>query len=315
MSALEPIDQGVSNAMFRLRTDRGVFAVKVHTAGVSLARAARSATFESEVAAGGTPVAPMMRTQGGAAAAVLPAAGRPGHVVVRVHRWLPARGPSVSSPGSLLALGGALARAHAAARSTSEPVGDWLSRPVTEQQWQEVVGEARRQKAPWAGRLEIAVGQFLQQGDLVRAAGRERVRLQTHGDLAPDNSVRSGLGFRVIDFDGPVPLAAEEELAMVAAKWLFRGHGRPPVDGAFLIAGYREAGGTASPSLEDFGPYLAGRQNWILENARIALGLDHGPKWGPEEAAQHLLAALEDTPTRRECERLLASMSEPVQSG
>lgn len=313
---LEVIDVGVSNAMWKLHTEKGVFAIKGHQSGAREAQAGRSAQFETEMSAAGVPTAEVLRTRRGRFAATIRTADGRGEVLVRVHRWLPARGPQTSSPGMLLQLGRALGRAHAAAPRTDQAIGAWQSRPVTAKEWGEVIRAARAQSVPWAGKLALAAAGYLAQRDLVAAASRPRERVLAHGDLSPENSVNSGFGFRAIDFDGPVPLAPAEELAMVAANWLHRGAGKEPVAGAFLLDGYREGrGADVRVQLEDFGPYLAGKHNWVLENARIALGLDVGPKWGPDQATAYMLAAIDGVPNRRDCERIVASLNSEVGAG
>ncbi|HEV2928928.1 MAG TPA: aminoglycoside phosphotransferase family protein [Propionibacteriaceae bacterium] len=195
-------------------------------------------------------------------------------------------------------MGQALAALHRTVLPASGPAHWWYTEPVGAAGWDEMVAEARRQRAPFTDQLAglrdelVALESLLQPMQPVQTC---------HLDLWADNvrATPDG-GLCIIDWDNAGPGDPSRELAMVLFEF---GHGRPDRLET-LYAAYLAAGGPGRVRTEaDFSMLIAQLhhiyelhlQRWLrpgLDDAERARALAHIHEFLDDPLDRNVLAQI-----------------------
>jgi Ser/Thr protein kinase RdoA (MazF antagonist) len=269
---------GLSNRLWRCRTDRGTFAVKVmvvnattpdFVANVEAAFAVERVAVEAGVPA---PRPVPVPASGRCLAEVPTMAG--GTALVRVHEWVDAVPVAEPSPRLAARLGLALGRLHAVPMWHAAPALPPLA-TFGGDHWADLAGRARVEAAPYA--LELA-------GLLPVLADLEALVIESltappsaapgHRDADPKNCIDAGTrGLLLVDWDAAGPVVPAHEVAAAVLDWSGAATGEPVLGVArALVEGYRRAGGTTPVADERaFAAWLAGTLGWLEFNVRDRL--------------------------------------------
>lgn len=224
-----PVARGQQGEVWRLDTDRGRWAVKRSYGEFAAVEAQRAGEFQSLARQHGVP-APEARTThkghyGFAVAGTL----------IRVQSWV-----DVLEPDPMIdpaGVGATVAALHQAVRPAEGPPHAWSTEPIGAAGWAALLAEARRQQAPFAGRLAALRPELLALESLLTPM----TPVQTcHLDLWYDNlRATPGGELCLLDWDQCGPGDPSRELALV----LFDYARTSPERIATLYAAYRDAGG------------------------------------------------------------------------
>jgi thiamine kinase-like enzyme len=224
-----PVARGEQGEVWRLRTDRGVWAVKRSYEDFPAADAQRAGTFQNLARASGVPTPAAMTTR----------AGDYGYhiadTLIRVQSWVEVLEPdSMIDPARVGATVAALHRAVLPADAGPHP---WYTEGLGADGWDEILTEARRQQAPFTDRLADLRGELIALETLLTPM----TPVQTcHLDLWFDNLRATPNGeLCLLDWDNCGPGDPSRELALV----LFDFARTSPERTATLYAAYRAAGG------------------------------------------------------------------------
>ncbi len=320
IAAMTPVSGGLSNRMWRLRTDRGEFAVKELNRDFDNADYMPwfERAFAVEMAAfnAGIPMPrPIPAARTGGCLAELPAVGeRP--ATVRVHEWvdgIPVSGADADT-ATARQVGVILARVHALRLPTEATLAEMLL-VHGDAHWHSLVERLRAADVPWASRLEAVLSTISELEAFVLEAGAEPVNLiMSHRDadqknviLARDadaNSVAQASSparlpeAMLIDWDAAGPVSARHEIAKEALDWAGVHRGEPdPSVASGMIDGYRAAGGDfGSARRNDFGEFIGVILIWLEFNVRRALGERLQDVSDAELATREALQILENLP-------------------
>lgn len=224
-----PLARGEQGEVWRLRTDRGLWAVKRSYGPFAAADAQRAGEFQNLARASGVPAPAAMTTRDGHYG--YDVAG----TLVRVQSWVDVldRDPLLDPTR----VGVVVAALHRTGQPAEGPPHPWYTEPVGAAGWDGLVAEARRQRAPFADRLAAYRNELLALEDLLTPM----VAGQTcHLDLWADNlRPTPGGGACLLDWDNCGPGDPSRELAMV----LFEFARTSPQRASGLYTAYRAAGG------------------------------------------------------------------------
>ncbi|HZA71784.1 MAG TPA: phosphotransferase [Propionibacteriaceae bacterium] len=224
-----PVARGEQGEVWRMHTDRGLWAVKRSYFDFAATDAQRAGEFQNLARAHGVPTPAAMTTR----------AGHYGYDVagalVRVSSWV-----EVLQPNSMIdpaRVGTTIAALHRAVRPAEGWPHEWSTAPIGTDGWDALLAEARRQQAPFADRLAALRSELLALESLLTPM----IPVQTcHLDLWFDNLRATPSGaLCLLDWDNCGPGDPSREVAMV----LFDFARTSPERIATLYAAYREAGG------------------------------------------------------------------------
>jgi aminoglycoside phosphotransferase (APT) family kinase protein len=224
-----PVARGQQGEVWRLHTDRGVWAVKRSFFEFPAADAQRAGTFQNLARASGVPTPVSMPTRAGHYGFDL--AG----TLVRVQSWVEVLGPdAMIDPARVGATVAALHRTVLAADAGPHP---WYTDGIGADGWDEILAEARRQQAPFTDRLAGLRDELL----ALEALLTPMEPVQTcHLDLWFDNLRATPSGeLCLLDWDNCGPGDPTRELALV----LFDFARTSPDRMVALFGAYRDAGG------------------------------------------------------------------------
>ncbi len=264
----EPLTGGLMHEVYRLKTDRGAFAVKL---------------IDPEVAARPGAIGNIENSEGIAAAlaGVVPVAAAiafDGHYLRKIAgRWAVvypwAEGESVFppriTPAHCAAIGDALGQMHAA--NVRLPGLEPETEAMPEIDWPGLL--ARSPEAPWRARLERALPDLMHWSEEALAAeGRlADAPVLSHRDLDPKNVLWRGLSPVLIDWEAAGYVNPRRELLEVLLYWADDGAGGLVAANAeALLAAYREHMPTDGCWADVF---AAGRGNtlqWLAHSMRQA---------------------------------------------
>ncbi len=233
---------GGVNRLWRVPTDRGVFAVHELLGipeGVDpVERCQRVYDLEMAAAAAGVSIASPIPGPD-SACALLP--GMAGPVVV--HRWVDALPVHVERTDSSLfeRLGWSLAHIHSLDADPARVEVDALERRPTAEEWAALAEQADRVGWPWAPHTAQAAGELAEGIRIVdewdRAANENPVR--SHRDLTSANVLDDHGEPVLIDWEDAGPIGPGNEIGRTALDNLgWRGHLDPDALGVYL-RGYR----------------------------------------------------------------------------
>ena len=140
-----PVARGEQGEVWRLHTDRGVWAVKRSFWDFAAADAERAGTFQNLARASGVPTPASMPTRDGRFGYDL--AG----TLIRVQTWV-----EVLEPDSMIdpaRVGATVAALHKTVLPADAGPHPWHTDGLGADGWDEILAEARRQQAPFADRL------------------------------------------------------------------------------------------------------------------------------------------------------------------
>lgn len=224
-----PVARGEQGEVWRLHTDRGVWAVKRSFSDFAAADAQRAGTFQNLARANGVPTPASVPTRAGDYGYDL--AG----TLIRVQGWVEVLEPNAMiDPARVGATVAALHRTVLPADAGPHP---WYTEGLGADGWDELLAEARRQQAPFTERLADLRGELV----ALEALLTPMTPVQTcHLDLWFDNlRVTPGGELCLLDWDNCGPGDPSRELALV----LFDFARTSPERMATLYAAYRDAGG------------------------------------------------------------------------
>ncbi len=219
---------GLMGTIWRLRTDRGEFAVKEVWHALDEREASASDEFTRRMIDRGVPAPRPLQTIHGTALAQIGAA------TVRASEWVDLR--EVDPDRELDAVGRLLALLHREPIRITGQVDPWYTDPVDPQDWHATAHALEEAQAPFAREFAASVPHFLGLQSLFRAPHGEQF---CHRDLWPDNLKATARGLCVIDWDNAGPAEATQELAMVIVGF-WQGD---PDRVRLLFDAYRDAGG------------------------------------------------------------------------
>lgn len=245
---------GLMGTVWRLRTDRGEFAVKEVWHSLEEREASASDEFTRRMIDRGVPAPRPLQTIHGTALAQM------GSATVRASEWVDLR--EVDPDRELDAVGRLLALLHREPIRITGQVDPWYTDPVDPEDWHATAHALEVAQAPFAREFAASVPHFLGLQSLFRAPRGEQL---CHRDLWPDNLKATARGLCVIDWDNAGPAEATQELAMVIVAF-WQGD---PDRVRLLFDAYRDAGGPGrivEPS--DFTMVLAQFGHFAAEAAR-----------------------------------------------
>lgn len=222
--------RGEQGVIWRLETNRGVFAVKELLLPLTAAEAAADVSFLEVAAAQPSFVSPVpMRTTAGSALAEI--AGRQ----VRVHTWVDIREPDTQLDPARI--GTMLAALHAVGDDRDDPVDPWYTAPVTASRWEQYARGLATAGAPCSSVFEDLIPSLLDLENLLEAPTNLRT---CHRDLWADNVRATPDGdICVIDWDNSGPCDPSHELGMVLFEFGYESEPRARA----LYDAYLDAGG------------------------------------------------------------------------
>ena len=224
-----PVDRGELGEVWRLTSTTGSWAVKATFSELPEGAAEVAAQLQGLARQRGVPAPPVR----------LPSAGgcwaRIGDTAVRVYGWVDLLGPDNSLDPVLV--GQAVAPLHRTVLPARGPSHWWYTEPVGAAGWDDMLAEARRQRAPFTDQLAGLRDELVALESLLQPV---TPRQTCHLDLWADNvrGTPDG-GICIIDWDNAGPGDPSRELAMVLFEF---GHGRPDRLET-LYAAYLAAGG------------------------------------------------------------------------
>ncbi|HEY7042527.1 MAG TPA: phosphotransferase [Nocardioidaceae bacterium] len=202
---------GEMGRIFRLETDRGIFAVKELVERRTEEEVWQDVEFQERAGAVATTylVARNVRTVDGRVLAEI--SGRQ----VRVQSWLDMAAPDpMLDPGLI---GRMLAELHAAGEPRTDPVHPWYTTAVGAVRWSEYADRLTAARAPVASRVAAMVPRLVELEELLIAPTDLRT---CHRDLWADNVRAMPDGtVCVFDWDNCGPADPDQELAMLAFEF------------------------------------------------------------------------------------------------
>lgn len=270
LSEPKSLTGGLLHRMFRLETDKGVFAAKALnpeiTARPEAAGNYRSAESIARTAeAAGLPALPALQINGDI---FVKTAGQ----VWMLFPW--AEGKALAddqiTPAHCLKIGRLLRQLH----GLTPPTSSEASEPM-EDNWADFLAQSKAQQASWAPALEKMLPALSAQTAAVNAAAPilSRKAVLSHRDLDPKNVLWQQESPLLIDWEAAGPVNPLQELLDDALYW--SDNGRDTKRFAAMLAGYSEAGKPDTSAAEcraaaDGLP--EGRLGWLQYNLRRALG-------------------------------------------
>jgi len=276
---------GLSNDLWRVETDKGVFAVKVMVAHADRPEFAANldAAFQVELRAFAAGVAmpePIPNPDTGGC--LLATDGR----LARAHRWVD--GDPVPLGTRAEAAARLLAQIHAAGERVEASLQD---SPWTAEEWRALAAQgadghevAREivESADLLARLE----------EVVSGGTRPGSAVCSHRDLDPKNTMLTSSGLVAVDWDAAGPVSAAREAVQVALDWT-----TDPRGFASAMDAYRSSsphGVPAQPWV--FGGWVSAYAGWLVYNVSERLGTELGTREATS-ALHRLQAFAVDLPT------------------
>ncbi|WP_309649300.1 phosphotransferase [Nocardioides sp.] len=262
--AAAPVAGGLSNDLWRLETERGVFAVKVMrvNAGTLGFRANIEAAHAVEARALARGIAcpsPVLSVDGQCLADV-------GGALVRVHQWCEGWVPRPEEWQD--EAGALLARIHGA----TEPFDDALDDdPWDEAGWASLAGSPDV-PAALADRLRRAAPSLALLETATAAPGLVTAHAWSHGDLDPKNTLVVDGALIALDWDAAGPRPVLREAVSVALDWSTDVLGFRRV----LTSYCRASGSTVVGDLWPFGGWVSALGGWLAHNATARIDTDLG---------------------------------------
>jgi hypothetical protein len=224
--------RGEAGQVWRLTTDRGMWAVKESFAPQSVKQASATGSYQEHLSLHGIPLPRILRDEDGAYTRQIDG------VFVRVFEWVELEQPdSGLDPAEV---GAVVASIHRAPFPARGPIAAWHTEPLGAARWHELVRASRARSAPFADRLAEQVTDWI----AVEKVLRPMRPVQTcHLDMWADNFRRTTSGeISVIDWDQAGPADPCREVAMVLFE--FGRYDRERL--RTLQAAYVDAGGPAA---------------------------------------------------------------------
>jgi Ser/Thr protein kinase RdoA (MazF antagonist) len=200
-----PVARGEMGQVWRLESERGVFAVKDPFFPVAAADAEADAAYQELARAAGLPMPEVVRTPDGRVLVDLD--GAP----VRVYSWVDVlpRDRRLDP----VEVGRLVARLHRVVVPADEPMAAWYAEPLGAEVWRDLVSRLHTAGAPFADGLDALVPDLLALEAMLEPV---RATQQCHRDLWADNILRTrDGGLVVLDWESSGPGAPAQELGMV----------------------------------------------------------------------------------------------------
>ena len=240
----------------------------------------------------------------------------PGGRWLRCYDWIDLRPVALTAPDTPRRLGALLARLHRCAPATAvEPNGGgppdpWYDRVPAAHEWADVSTSG----ASWTTRLADRLTTLPQLCAAVGPADPARL-IVCHRDLHPENvHVDPAGALVVVDSDDLGPAEPGRELARALFDW-FCDEATTDLDAVrVMVESYLSEGGpgrVTEPA--DFSMLLAGRLNFLLDRARLALDPRTEPRHR-EWAEREIDMLLHIMPTPRQLADVLAVTCDCVQA-
>ena len=239
-----PAARGEQGEVWRLTSTTGVWAVKVTFADFSDSAAELVGRFQMLAGRHGVPAPTVRRTSDGRDQTCID------DTMIRVYQWVDLLDPDPNLDP--VQVGQAVAALHHVMLPAGGPWHEWYTEPVGAGCWDDLLAEARRQRAPFADRLAGLRDELVWLETLLQPV---TPRQTCHLDLWADNvrGTPDG-GICIIDWDNAGPGDPSRELALVLFEF---GRGRPDRLET-LYAAYLAAGGPGRVSTEaDFSVVIA----------------------------------------------------------
>ena len=280
--APEAVGGGLTNGLWRIETDRGVFAVKQMNRDFDRADYVawfdRAFTLEQASFGAGVPMPrPVRVALSGRCLAELPGSGkRP--TIVRVHEWVEGKklDNGVVYPAEVAALVAViLARIHRLSMTTEVGATEAL-RVFGDEHWRTLAERAGRAGADWAPELRRLLPALAElEAYLASAHDDSTPLLLSHRDSDMKNFLRTPVGaLLLVDWDAAGPVNPRHDLANHALVWAGVHLGDPDVAvvRAFVEAYRRAAGPNERFQPTDLAELVSLRLGWFDFNVRRALG-------------------------------------------
>ena len=219
-SVIEPptlAARGAQGFIWKVTTDRGVFAVKRLQPWVETDPVPFDVHVQHAAEVAGIPLP----------RPVLTAAGEAIVDLTRVYEWvdlLPAT-PTPVTPDVAHEVGDLLGRLHRLALPPAQQeVGEWFTHPPRLEEWRDVERRGADADAPWMTWLPDEIG-FLDELGRAIAVPHPGPVITCHCDFAPGNVLPSAAdgSLVVLDWENAGPLQADVELAWTLALWAANG--------------------------------------------------------------------------------------------
>jgi len=265
LTAVSPLSGGFLHKMFRLETEKGVFAAKALDPGIMTRPAAPgnfrfSETVTRRAMEAGLPALPAIPVDGDVLI-------RTGEQFWMLFPWQDGRSlrPDEVTPAHAEKIGGILGRLHSLLPAPDEAP----DLPVYH--WEQFCGL----NMPWSGTFAQMLSLLRQWTDEGRAALLllSSGRVMSHRDLDPKNVLWNGGDPCIIDWEAAGPVHPLQEMAETALCWSDDGKNEEAL-GAFL-AGYRKYA-VPDPALTDaaLSAVILGRLDWLYYNLGRSLGAE-----------------------------------------
>ncbi len=248
---------GLSNDLWRVRTERGVFALKVMVINADqpdfVTNLERSFDVERRAFAAGVPMPRPITVPGHRDRCLLAHGGS----LARAHHWVDAA--PVDPQQHAARAGALLAQIHRSSNVRSQPLDD---EPWSASEWCALADQCEadptlqasiRSAAPDLAELEAVTADS--PGDVIV--------LDSHRDLDPKNALVTPSGLLALDWDAAGPVPAAREAVQVALDWTTDVAGF-----AQVVAAYRAASPHPVPDAPwVFGGWVSALGGWLVYNA------------------------------------------------
>ncbi len=247
---------GLSNHLWRVRTEQGVFALKVMVINAGepdfVPNLERSFAVERRAFASGVPMPAPIAVPGGDRC-LLAHGGR----LARAHHWVDAA--PVDPLRHAARAGALLAQIHHASDLRSEPLDD---QPWSTSEWHALADQSRADPTLQASIRSAAPA--LAELEAVTAGGPgDVVVLDSHRDLDPKNALVTRSGLLALDWDAAGPVPAAREAVQVGLDWSTDAAGF-----AQVLAAYRATSAHPVPAAPwVFGGWVSAVGGWLVYNA------------------------------------------------
>ncbi|HET9419721.1 MAG TPA: phosphotransferase [Nocardioides sp.] len=292
----EPAARGRQGAVWRLETDRGLFAVKVPFEPVGEDDVRGATAFHEAAYDAGVPTPRVYRTPAGEVF------GDVGDTRARVYEWVDVLPPDTSLDPHLV--GATVARVHRVPepRRDHRPVAAWYAEPVGARRWDALVARLSAADAPFAAALAVLRDDLVALDAWVVPPRRVRT---SHRDLWSDNLLptRAG-GVCVLDWENSGPADPWYELGCVLFEFGRGDAGRARA----LVEAYRASGGPGRVARRADFSMLIAQLGHIAEHAANAWLAATDPE-ARADAADWVAELVDDPHTPQVLDDLLAAVT------
>jgi Ser/Thr protein kinase RdoA (MazF antagonist) len=290
----EPVARGKQGVVWRLETEDGSWAVKVPFEPTSEDELQLAIEFQEAAHAAGVPTPQVRRTIDGRLSTKVE--GR----LVSVFEWVDLRAPATDLDPTVV--GAAVAAIHRVAVTSVGQFDAWYHEPIGADRWDHLIGELRKERAPFTGRLAGLRDELLALESWIEPP---QMLQMCHRDLWADNVLGTADGgVCIIDWEDSGAADPNQELACVLFEFARSDPGRARE----LIDAYTDAGGPGVLDRRGNFSMLIAQLGHITEMAAADWLKPNLRSPGRSDSAAWIGEVLDEPHTRELLDRLLRAI-------